>query len=156
MENQSLLNQIIEITKREDRLRNQIQSQVANQDLAVKKLEKAEKNSQAFEQQIQMLKVQLDKFETTYKKVCEDLQTETKKSQDLSRDVNELKQKLLLANIEKESYVKATSELKKSHDIFIEGYGNQVRFNQEMEAFQKLLKENSHSLASVQSELQEV
>ncbi len=156
MENSSLMSQIVEVSKREDRLRNQIQSQLATQDLAVKKLERAEKNSQAFEQQIAMLKTQLEKFENTYKSVCQDLQTERNKNQALGAEINDLKHRLTLANVESESYTKTAGEMRSAHRTFMDCYGNQSRFQLDLDSFHRILKENSHSLNSFQSELTEV
>ncbi len=156
MENVSLMNQIVEVSKREDKLQSQIRSQLANQDMASKKLDKIERNSQALEQEITMLKAQLAKFEETYKSVCQDVQAERERNQRLVHEINDLKQKQTLWLAEKDSYGQVLKTVHDGHNTIMNNYGSEILLREKCQLWTKTTTESEKIIKMLQRELGEV
>lgn len=156
MENKSLSDSLITLTKEKAKLQNKLQSQLHSRRLEAQKFNEYVTQNQKLKEEILMVRKNLENINRNHAEKCKEVETMMEQNKVLKLNIEELKKKIALLEQERGSYKKTTSEMKKTHTTILELHGNEAKYSQQLEGAKKIVKENSQNLTIFKSQLVEV
>ena len=156
MENKTLNNALMMITKENNKLKNKLDSQLENTKQEGKKFTDSMILNNKLKEEISMIRENLENINNSHSKKCQEIKDLNEINSELKLTVNNLKSQITQLKIERSSYKSAIDESKRNHDKFLVCYGNETKYIQRIEGIQRVMKDSNNNLTSIKGEFKEV
>jgi len=153
MENKTLADKVIAVTKENVKLNNRLRSQLESKQLATQRLIEIEKQCAEFKEELAKERKNFQNINKAYMQKCDQLDKNTRRIEELERILVDMKKKVTLCGYEEASYKKILNEIKKGRAALIEGHIKADQAHLELKEMNKIVKANTESLKYAKTEL---
>lgn len=156
MENKSLTENLMAITKEKSKLENKLQSFLHNKRLDAMKFNEYLAENQELKEEVSMLRKSLENINRDHSEKCKEVETVIEQNKTLKLSIEDLKKKITLLEQERMSFKRTTEELRKSHKIFLTNYGNEINCNKQLEDVQSVMNDCKRTINTLKKDITSV